>query len=187
MIIGVRPYDIVSDSYSSATSSFAGAALPAGWIDLVATNNTPTSVGMTYSKSGSLLVVLNVPNTVTFQPTATGAAQVTTNALAVSFTAISTNQAVPNTLPGWPTAGKFYFSVFGAPAPATGTTTGTYPTVPQPAWLTAMPSGVANVQTLMKAYWNISVLNNDGTLGIHNPAFFDNAIAATSNALKALP
>ncbi len=193
MIVAVRPYDIVSDSYSSATSSYAGGALPAGWIDLVAgtgtgapgTKNLPTSVGMRYSRTGSLLVVLNVPNAVTFTPTATGAVPITTNALAVSFTAIGTNQAVPTTLPGWPAGMGYVFSVWGAPSPASGTTTGTYPTVPQPGWLAG--SGVASVQTLMKANWNVSVLNNDGTLGIHNPGFFNGLVAATNQALKALP
>jgi hypothetical protein len=195
MVVAVRPNDNVSDSYASASSTYSTSALN-GWVDLVAgtgttqpgVKNIPTSVDMTYAKNGTtMLVVLNVPNAVTFQPTATGAAPVTTNALAVAFTSISTNQAVPSTLPGWPTAGKYLYSVWGPPAPASGTTTGTYPTVPQPAWLTATPTGVANVQTLMKAYWNISVINNDGTLGIHNPSFFNNMVNATSAALKVLP
>jgi hypothetical protein len=194
MIVAVRPYDLTTDSYGSASSSYAGGALN-GWIDLVAgtgtaspgVKNTPTSIGMMYSKSGSMLVVLNVPNAVTFTPTAAGATPVTTNALAVAFTSIATNQAVPNTVPGWPTAGGYFYSVWGAPSPVSGSTTVTYPNVPQPAWLTATPTGVASVQTLMKAYWNISVLNNDGTKGIHNPSFFNGVIAATDNALKALP
>jgi hypothetical protein len=193
MVVAVRAYDLVSDSYSSSTSSYAGAALPAGWIDLVAgtgttspgVKNIPTSVGFTYSKGGSMLVVLNVPNAVTFTPTATGAAPVTTTSLAVSFTAIGTNQAAPNTLPGWPTAGKYYFSVWGPPAPAIGTVTGVYPVVPQPAWLVG--SGASTVQTLMKAYWNVSVINNDGSRGIHNPSFFNSVVASTSAQLKALP
>jgi hypothetical protein len=194
MVVAVRPYDVASDSYASNMSSYGGGALN-GWVDLVAGTGTttpglpniPMSVGYTFARSGSFLVVLNVPRAVTFQPTAAGAAPVTTNALAVSFTAIGTNQPVPSTLPGWPTAGNYFFSVFGPPSPATGTTTGTYPTVPQPAWLTATPNGVANVQTFMKAYWNLSVLNNDGTLGIHNPSFFNGVVTATTNALRALP
>jgi hypothetical protein len=193
MQVAVRPYDIISDSYSGG-STYSATALN-GWIDLVAgtgttqpgVKNVPTSVGMTYAKNGTtLLMVLNVPNAVTFTPSGTGALPVTTNALAVSLTAISTNQAVPNTLPGWPTAGKYLFTVWGPPSPANGTVVGTYPTTPQPAWLST-PAALTNVQTLMKAYWNISVINNDGTKGIHNPSFFNAMVGKTTAALQAVP
>src|SRR5262249_42533580 len=100
MVVAVRPYDIVSDSYSSASSTYSTSPRT-GWTDPAAgpataspgVKNIPTSIGMTYTKTGSMLVVLNVPNAVTFQPTAAGAAPVTTTALAVAFTSISTNQA----------------------------------------------------------------------------------------------
>jgi hypothetical protein len=198
MTVSFKPYDIVSDSS-------AGTA-----VDLVATGNAPTSMSGMYAKNGtSFLVVLNVPNAVTFTPagwacdatakTCTGgtksgqtcattadcpAVAVTTKSLAVSFTSIATNQAVPPSA-GWPALGAYTFTVWGPPGPATGTIVGTYPTVPQPAWVT--PAISNTVQTLMKAYWNISVINNDGTKGIHNPSFFNNTIQATTNALKALP
>ena len=189
MDVLVRPYDSATNSYSSSSSSWSPTAT--GWVSLDASGvgggkNCPTSVGYTYTTTGSFLVVLNVPNPVTFTPTATGASPVTTSALAVSFTAIATNQLVPDTLPGWPAASKYYYSVWGPPSPKGGTTTPTYPAMPPlPGWQDA--AGGDAVQTIMKAYWNISLLVNDSTSGIHNPAFFNNAIAATSVALKALP
>src|SRR5262249_53360279 len=59
MVVAVRPYDVVSDSYCSASSTYSTSGLN-GWIDLVAGTGTaspgvpniPTSVGLTYTKSG---------------------------------------------------------------------------------------------------------------------------------------
>ncbi len=186
MVVAVRPYDAVSNSYSSSQSSYSGAGL-SGWVDLVATGNTPTSIGFTRTQTGTPLIVLNVPNAVTFTPTAQGAAPVTTTALAVAYESIATNQTVPNTLPGWPTASAYLYSVWGAPSPATGTDTGNFPTVPQPQWLTGNMGAVAQVQTLMKAGWNIALLTNDGSLGLHNPSFFNATLSATSATLEQLP
>ena len=45
----------------------------------------------------------------------------------------------------------------------------------------------ANVQVLYKAYWNMALLNNDNTFGIHNPAFFQQVVGATTARLQALP
>jgi hypothetical protein len=241
MVLAVRPYDAGSDKYWSSTSSYDPTKpLPTGWIDLVAGTSTaactanlcvggakngqactvasdcagkniPTSIGLSYTKSGSMMIVLNLPYAVTPPasyscsstsltcadgPNAGKACTVATaatdcpgygfaptNQLTVSFTAIATNQAVPNTLPGWPTAAKAYYTVWGPPAPTTGTTAGAYPTLPpNPAWID--PN---TVQTLMKAYWNISVINNDGTKGVHNPTFFNDVIGKTSQALQTLP
>ncbi len=52
----------------------------------------------------------------------------------------------------------------------------------------AAPTAVpANVQVLYKAYWNLFLLTNDNTFGIHNPGFYDVVLTATSSQLKALP
>jgi hypothetical protein len=52
----------------------------------------------------------------------------------------------------------------------------------------AAPSAVpAQVQVLYKAYWNLFLLTNDNTFGIHNPGFYNTVLAATSAQLKALP
>ena len=51
-------------------------------------------------------------------------------------------------------------------------------------WTTANP---ANVQVLYKAYWNIALLNNDNTFGVHNPKFYDAVFTSTTTQLKALP
>lgn len=81
--------------------------------------------------------------------------------------------------PWWPAA--TYFTVFSAPAARSVTTF--YPPPPAtPPW-----ASVSDVQVLYKAYWNFSLLLADATLGIHNPSFFNDTVAATSRALLALP
>ena len=49
----------------------------------------------------------------------------------------------------------------------------------------------ANTQTLLKAYFNLLFVNNDGAKGIHNPTFasqiLDNATAALSNGTLTIP
>ena len=35
----------------------------------------------------------------------------------------------------------------------------------------APTADAANVQVLYKAYWNLTLLNDDNTFGVHNPAF----------------
>jgi hypothetical protein len=57
----------------------------------------------------------------------------------------------------------------------------------QPTPFAAPTANVASVQVLYKAYWNMVVLNNDNTFGIHNPGFYDSVLSATSLQLKALP
>ena len=41
----------------------------------------------------------------------------------------------------------------------------------------APTANAAQVLVLYKAYWNMVLLNNDNTFGIHNPAFFDARLA----------
>jgi hypothetical protein len=51
----------------------------------------------------------------------------------------------------------------------------------------APTANAASVQVLYKAYWNMSLLNNDNTFGVHNPAFAEAVYQATSAQLKVLP
>jgi hypothetical protein len=51
----------------------------------------------------------------------------------------------------------------------------------------APTASAANVQVLYKAYWNLTLLNNDNTFGVHNPAFFTRVAAGTTAQLGALP
>jgi hypothetical protein len=61
------------------------------------------------------------------------------------------------------------------------------PSGPEQTPFNAATANPTNVQVLYKAYWNLSLLNNDNTFGIHNPAFYDAVFANTTNQLKALP
>jgi predicted CXXCH cytochrome family protein len=52
----------------------------------------------------------------------------------------------------------------------------------------AAPTAVAaNVQVLYKSYWNMLLLNDDSTFGIHNPSFFNQVVGNTTAQLEALP
>jgi len=83
---------------------------------------------------------------------------------------VTTNQAIPAT-PGY---GAATFT------PWTGavdwTTTG--PVAYLPPWVNG------DIETLIKAYWNLTLLNNDNTFGIHNPPFFNDVVQHTSTALE---
>jgi predicted CXXCH cytochrome family protein len=186
MGVYARAYDPVSDSYSTASSTITPTT--AGVVQIAA-GNAPTAVDVGFAKNGTTaMFVLTLPTAVTFQPTAAGAAPVTTNKLMVAFnaTSIVTNQKVSGgDATAWPSASTYY-GPFSAPGPKTGTVIpagGPYPAMPNPPpWVD--PNAV---QVLYKAYWNWSMLNNDATKGIHNPSAFNKAIGATSAALMALP
>jgi hypothetical protein len=181
MMVGVRAYDPATNSYSTSSSTLTPAG--AGLV-VLAPGNAPTSVGLYRSSSGINYLLLTLPNSVTWLPTAAGAQPITTNTLMVSTSGFITNQVVTPTTPSWPTTA--YYSPLTFPAPKSGTYTTPYPASPNPPpWLGA--AGFANTQVLFKAYWNWATLNLDGTLGIHNPRFFADVVANTVTRLNALP
>jgi predicted CXXCH cytochrome family protein len=51
----------------------------------------------------------------------------------------------------------------------------------------APSANASDVLVLYKGYWNIVLLNNDNTFGIHNPGFYDAVLDATTAQLAALP
>jgi hypothetical protein len=51
----------------------------------------------------------------------------------------------------------------------------------------APTANAADVQVLYKAYWNLYLLTNDNTRGVHNPGFYTSVIAASVTQLLALP
>ena len=57
----------------------------------------------------------------------------------------------------------------------------------KPTVFAAPTANAANVQVLYKAYWNLFLLTNDNTFGIHNPGFYNAVLTATSSQLKVLP
>ncbi len=44
-----------------------------------------------------------------------------------------------------------------------------------------------DIETLIKAYWNLTLLSYDNTFGIHNPTFFNNVVANTSEQARDRP
>ena len=61
------------------------------------------------------------------------------------------------------------------------------PSGPQQTPFNAATANAADVLVLYKSYWNMDLLNNDNTFGIHNPAFFAEVVASTTARLQALP
>ncbi|MFO0757706.1 MAG: carboxypeptidase regulatory-like domain-containing protein [Byssovorax sp.] len=57
----------------------------------------------------------------------------------------------------------------------------------KPLVFTAPTAVPANVQVMYKAYWNLFLLTNDNTFGVHNPIFYNAVLSATMTQLKALP
>jgi hypothetical protein len=64
------------------------------------------------------------------------------------------------------------------PAPASGA---------QQTPFSAATANAADVLVLYKSYWNMDLLNNDNTFGIHNPGFYDSVLASTTSQLELLP
>jgi len=56
--------------------------------------------------------------------------------------------------------------------------TATGPVAHLPPWVNG------DIQTLIKAYWNMTLLSYDETLGIHNPQFFNDVVANSSARLE---
>jgi predicted CXXCH cytochrome family protein len=167
MVVTARGFDPVTGLYSTKSSSTSNITL----------TQAPTAVDYTslgskvYGGAAVVGLTLHLPTAVTFQPVdSTGAnvgAPVTTQLLIVAPSSLKTNQPiVPATTPAT------FYSVFSA-----GTLTAT-----PPPWQTT-----ASIQVLYKAYWNMVMLNNDNTFGIHNPGFYDAVLSATNNQLKLLP
>jgi hypothetical protein len=61
------------------------------------------------------------------------------------------------------------------------------PSGPQQTPFSAATANPASVQVLYKAYWNMELLNNDTTFGIHNPGFYESVVTNTTSQLEALP
>jgi hypothetical protein len=61
------------------------------------------------------------------------------------------------------------------------------PSGPQQTPFNAATANAANVQVLYKAYWNLALLNDDNTFGVHNPSFYDAVLAGTTSRLQVLP
>jgi hypothetical protein len=56
---------------------------------------------------------------------------------------------------------------------------------PVPPALTGAPApAIATNSVVAKASWNLQLLSNDGSKGLHNPSFFQNVIVKTMEALQ---
>jgi hypothetical protein len=59
----------------------------------------------------------------------------------------------------------------------------TAPPVP-PATTGAPLPAIATNSVVAKASWNLQLLSNDGSRGLHNPSFFQNVVVKTLEALQ---
>lgn len=161
-----RAYDPVNDVYSSAGT---GAGQAVYDVTLTAANGPVTAVA--YAPIGTSAQVYGPPATAGFTLTLAGPVPSITFVDADG----STNHVQTNVTRLTVTSTGLYLA---AASPTTN------PTVTPFSAPTAVP---ADVQVLYKAYWNLVLLNNDDTFGVHNPPFFDTVIANTSARLAALP
>jgi hypothetical protein len=64
-----------------------------------------------------------------------------------------------------------------------------YPVALLPPWITSVGTasgGTNDIQILIKAYWNLTLLSYDNTFGIHNPTFFNTVVTNTTEQLQTL-
>jgi hypothetical protein len=163
-----QAYDPVHNVFSS-TGSGTGTAK----YNVVLTAANGPITGITYTPIGTASDV--------YGRTAQAAVTLTLSAPVASITFVNPDGSTNNTQNnvGAVTVSLLSTSLYLAAASPT-----TNPTVTPFAAPTAVP---ANVQVLYKAYWNIVLLNNDNTFGVHNPSFFNSVVANTSAQLAALP
>src|SRR6185437_3491663 len=90
--------------------------------------------------------------------------------LTVTLSSVTTNQAIPTT-PGY---GAATFTPWNGAVDWTASG----PVAYLPPWVNG------DIQVLLEAYWNLTLLSDDNTFGIHNPTFFNGVIANTSAQLE---
>jgi hypothetical protein len=163
-----QAYDPASNTYSSPSSATAQAKYN---VTLTSANGPVKSI--TYAPIGTASDV--------YGTTAQAAVTLTLSTPIPSITFVNADGSNNNTQTNVTSVTVSLLNTSLYLAGATPTTT---PTVTPFTAPTAVP---ANVQVLYKAYWNMVLINNDNTFGIHNPSFFTSVVANTTAALRALP
>jgi hypothetical protein len=175
--VTARAYNPATGNYSSSTKANYIQITPVtsiAWTNILVSSSgatEPAYSGFGETPGLTLTLATAVPS-IQFYTPAGVAAETLTNVtnLVVTLSGVTTNQAIPAT-PGY---GAATFT------PWTGavdwTTTG--PVAYLPPWVNG------DIETLIKAYWNLTLLNNDNTFGIHNPPFFNDVVQHTSTALE---
>lgn len=146
-----------SIAWESILTSTSGAAIPA-------------YSGFGQTTGLAITLATPVASIQFYAPTGTAAETLTNvSTVYVTLSSVTTNEAIPTT-PG--NSAATYTPWTGA---VDWTTSG--PVAYLPPWVNG------DIPTLIKAYWNLMLLNNDNTFGIHNPPFFNDVIQNTENAL----
>jgi predicted CXXCH cytochrome family protein len=171
--VTARAYDPVTGFYTSATKSQyipITQVTAITWANIGTVTGTPSYGG--FGATAGLTLTLATPVTnVTFYDASNNPHVVASiQNLTVTLSSVTTNQAIP-AVPGYPAA--TYTPWTGA---VDWTTNG--PVAYLPPWVNG------DIQTLIKAYWNMTLLSYDDTFGIHNPSFFNDVIANTSERLE---
>ncbi len=152
-----RAYDPATGLYSSASPSTLNVVIAAA---PVAVTFTPIGAtpGTAYGPSVGAGLTLDLPAPVTVQ-------WVDASGSPVGAPVPVSNLTVP-------------IASLALPPPASG---------PQLTPFNAPTANADDVQILYKAHWNLSLLDHDNTLGVHNPDFYDAVFAGTTSALSKLP
>jgi len=170
--VTARAYDPVTGYYTSTTAA-QYISIPQvtaiSWANIGAVNGN-AAYGFNSIAGLTLTLATPVTNVTFYDSNNNPHVTASLSSLTVLLSSIRTNQAIPAT-PGYAAANY---------TPWTGAVdwTGSGPIAYLPPWTNG------DISTLLKAYWNLSLLNADNTFGIHNPSFFNNVIANTSEKLE---
>ena len=177
--VTARAYDPVTGYYTSSTKAQyipITEVTSITWANIGTVLGTPSYSGFGATAGLTLTLATAIPS-VTFYDTATPPnAHVETNltTLTVTLSSVTTNQAIPTT-PGYSAA---TYTPWTGAVDFTVTANGPVPVAYLPPWVNG------DIQTLIKAYWNLTLLSYDNTFGIHNPAFFNQVVTNTSAQLE---
>jgi hypothetical protein len=163
-----QAYDPASNTFSSTTSATGQAKYN---VTLTGANGPITAI--TYAPIGTAADV--------YGKTAQAGVTLTLSAPVASVSFVNADGSANNTQTNVATITISLLNTSLYLAAASPTTN---PTVTP---FSAPTANAANVQVLYKAYWNLVLLNNDNTFGIHNPSFFPAVVTATTSQLAALP
>ena len=108
-------------------------------------------------------------------PVSTSSLIITLSSLTLTNPATGVGVVIPNTGAGTGNTTAYYTPLTGA---VPWTTSG--PVQHLPPWTNA------DVVTLYKAYWNLTLLSYDNTFGLHNPSGYNNIVTNTTKALEAV-
>jgi len=195
LVVKALAYDPPTGHYSAnpapgkttrtANITLSGPITSIAWANIGTVTGTPSYSG--FGETPGLALTLATPASVTFLDSSGNTYPApSVNPLTVTLSSVTTSLAIPVT-PG-SSAGSFT-PWTGAVDWSTNDGGAPYPVALLPPWITSVGTasgGTNDIQILIKAYWNLTLLSYDNTFGIHNPTFFNTVVTNTTEQLQTL-